>query len=93
MAEKDDLWFHTKGFPGSHVIMVTNGDEPSERDYTEAASVAAYYSQAEGDNIAVDYTRVKNIKKPQGAKPGFVIYKNNYTAFVGKMSGEELKNG
>lgn len=94
MAEKHDIWFHTKDIPGSHVIMVTGGDEPSERDYTEAAGIAAYYSKATADLVAVDYTAVKNIKKPQGAKPGFVIYKTNYTAFVRPISGEELqKNG
>ncbi|MBQ7390298.1 MAG: NFACT family protein [Clostridia bacterium] len=94
MAEKHDIWFHTKDIPGSHVIMVTGGDEPSERDYTEAAGIAAYYSKATADMVAVDYTAVKNIKKPQGAKPGFVIYKTNYTAFVRPISGEELqKNG
>ena len=82
IADKADIWFHTKDIPGSHVIMVTGGEEPSERDYTEAAEIAAYFSQAKGDVVAVDYTLVKNIKKPQGAKPGFVIYKTNYTAFV-----------
>lgn len=81
-AEKRDIWFHTKDIPGSHVIMVTDGEEPSERDYTEAAEAAAYFSQATGDLVAVDYTEVKNVKKPQGSKPGFVIYKTNYTAFV-----------
>ena len=94
IAAKDDIWFHTKDIPGSHVIMVTGGEEPSERDYTEAASIAAYYSKAGGDLVAVDYTKVKNIKKPQGSKPGFVIYKTNYTAYVKAMSGEELtENG
>ena len=93
MAEKHDIWFHTKDIPGSHVIMVTGGEEPSERDYTEAASIAAHYSKATGDLVAVDYTAVKNIKKPQGAKPGFVIYKTNYTAYVKPMSAEELTNG
>ncbi len=81
-AEKRDIWFHVKDIPGSHVIMVTEGEEPSEQDYTEAAETAAYFSQATGDLVAVDYTAVKNVKKPQGAKPGFVIYKTNYTAFV-----------
>jgi predicted ribosome quality control (RQC) complex YloA/Tae2 family protein len=82
VADKHDIWFHTKDIPGSHVIMVTGGEEPSERDYTEAAAVAAYYSKATQDLVAVDYTAVKNIKKPQGSKPGFVIYKTNYTAYV-----------
>lgn len=93
VAEKHDIWFHTKDIPGSHVIMVTGGEEPSERDYTEAASVAAYYSKATNDLVAVDYTAVKNIKKPQGAKPGFVIYKTNYTAYVKPMSKEDISNG
>ena len=92
-ASKDDLWFHTKDIPGSHVILVTDGEEPGDIDYTEACQVAAYYSQAKGDNVAVDYTRVKNIKKPQGAKPGFVTYKTNYTAYVDRRSGEEIGNG
>lgn len=93
LAEKTDIWFHTKGVPGSHVIMQTGGEEPDERDYTEAAAIAAHYSKATGDLVAVDYTAVKNIKKPQGAKPGFVIYKTNYTAYVRPMSGEELSRG
>ncbi len=94
LASKDDIWFHVKDIPGSHVIMVTEGEEPSERDYTEAASLAAYYSKATGDTVAVDYTRVKNIKKPQGSKPGFVTYKTNYTAYVKPLCElEEIKNG
>ena len=94
IAEKQDIWFHVKDIPGSHVIMVTDGEEPSERDYTEAAELAAFYSKATGDLVAVDYTAVKNVKKPQGAKPGFVIYKTNYTAFVKPQNTlEEIKNG
>lgn len=94
IAEKEDIWFHVKDIPGSHVIMVTDGEEPSEKDYTEAAALAAYYSKATGDLVAVDYTKVKNIKKPQGAKPGFVIYKTNYTAYVRPCCElEEIKNG
>lgn len=81
-ASKSDLWFHTKDIPGSHVIMITSGEEPSEADYTEAAEIAAYYSKATADIVAVDYTVVKNIKKTPGSKPGFVTYKTNYTAYV-----------
>lgn len=81
-ADKGDIWFHVKDMPGSHVILVTEGEEPTDRDYTEAAEIAAYYSTASGDRVAVDYTKVKNVKKPQGAKPGYVIYKTNYTAYV-----------
>jgi len=86
LAAKDDLWFHTKDIPGSHVILVTRGEEPDDVDYTEAAEVAAYYSKATSGPVAVDYTRVKNVKKPSGSKPGFVTYKTNYTAFVNPKS-------
>ncbi len=93
IADKDDLWFHVKDMPGSHVILVTDGEEPSERDYTEAAEIAAYYSKATAGPVAVDYTKVRNVKKPAGAKPGFVIYKTNYTAFVSPKKPEEIENG
>ena len=82
LSSKLDWWFHVKNLPGSHVLMQSNGEEPSEKDFTEAAEIAAYYSKAEGDNIAVDYTQIKHIKKPSGSKPGFVIYHVNWTAFV-----------
>lgn len=83
VADKGDLWFHVKGMPGSHVILVCGGEEPSEKDYTEAAECAAYNSTAPKNSMTeVDYTRVKNIKKPQGAKPGYVIYHQNYSAYV-----------
>ena len=89
MASKDDIWFHVKDMPGSHVILVTDGEEPSEADYTEAAELAAYYSKASAAPVAVDYTRVRNVKKTPGGKPGFVIYKTNYTAYVTPMRREE----
>lgn len=87
IAGKGDLWFHVKGMPGSHVVLICNGEEPSERDYTQAAELAAYYSKAGGKSssgslVTVDYTRVKNVRKPSGARPGFVIYKTNYSANV-----------
>lgn len=82
VAEKCDIWFHVKDIPGSHVILVTGGEEPRAEDYTEAAEIAAYFSKAGSASVAVDYTEVRNIKKPQGAKPGFVTYKTNYTAYV-----------
>ncbi|MBE6679351.1 MAG: fibronectin/fibrinogen-binding protein [Ruminococcaceae bacterium] len=88
LATKLDLWFHVKGAPGSHVVLLCNGDEPSEKDYTEAATIAATYSSIEGGQVAVDYTRVKNVKKPPAAKPGFVTYSTNYTAYV--SSDEKL---
>ena len=82
LSAKTDWWFHVKNLPGSHVLMQTNGEEPSEKDFTEAAEIAALYSKAEGNNIAVDYTQVKYVKKPTGSKPGFVIYNVNWTAYV-----------
>ena len=81
LAEKTDWWFHVKNMPGSHVLMQCK-EEPSEVDFTEAAEIAAYYSKAEGDNIAVDYTNAKHVKKPAGTKPGYVIYHVNWTAYV-----------
>jgi predicted ribosome quality control (RQC) complex YloA/Tae2 family protein len=83
IASRSDWWFHVKNAPGSHVVMFANGEEPSERDFTEAAMVAAYNSSlSEAKHIAVDYTQVRNLKKPAGAKPGFVIYHTNYSAYV-----------
>ena len=90
MAEKGDVWFHAKNRPGSHVVMQCNGEEPSELDYTQAAMIAAYHSSASGDAlIEVDYTKVKNIKKPSGSKPGFVIYHTNYSTLA-KRDGDAV---
>ena len=93
LADKGDIWFHVKDMPGSHVIMQTYGEEPGESDYTEAAEIAAYYSKATAGPVAVDYTKVKNVKKPAGAKPGFVIYKTNFTAYVSPKNPENKENG
>lgn len=83
VAEKGDWWFHVKNLAGSHVLMQSNGKaEPSERDFTEACEIAAYYSKAEGNNIEVDYTLAKHVKKPAGSKPGYVIYHVNWSAIV-----------
>ena len=74
-AEKTDLWFHVKNVPGSHTVMLLEGREPSDRDIAEAATLAAQNSSAAGSGkVTVDYTQIKNVKKPSGAKPGFVIY-------------------
>ncbi len=92
MADKNDLWFHTKDIHGSHVVLVTDGREPGDEDYTEAAAVAARFSKAsDADRVAVDYTRVKNLKKPGGSKPGFVTYKTNFTAYVRPADDELLE--
>ena len=83
LASKGDWWFHVKGQPGSHVVMICNGDEPPELDFTEAATVAAVNSKAAaGAATEVDYTKVKNVKKPPASKPGYVIYHTNYSTRV-----------
>ena len=83
IADKSDVWFHAKNRPGSHVVMLCGGVEPSEQDYTDAAMIAAFHSKASGDAyIEIDYTFVKNVKKPNGSKPGFVIYHTNYSTLV-----------
>lgn len=80
IADASDLWFHAKGLPGSHVIVKTEGKEIPDRLYEEAAALAAYYSKGrEQEKVEIDYTERKNIKKPNGAKPGFVIYYTNYS--------------
>ena len=82
-ADKDDIWFHVKNRPGSHVILYTNGEEPPAIDYTEAAQIAAYYSDArDAVSVEVDYTKRRFVKKPSGSKPGFVTYDKYYTATV-----------
>ena len=82
-AGKSDYWFHVKNMPGSHVVMFCGDEEPDARDFTECAMIAAYFSSGKKiPNVAVDYTKVKNIRKPSGAKPGYVIYDTNYSAYV-----------
>ena len=74
-ADRRDLWFHTQKIHGSHAILRTQGQEVDDDTIVEAAKLAAYYSQArESGNVPVDYTPVKNVKKPAGARPGMVIY-------------------
>lgn len=83
LASSKDLWFHTKNIPGSHVILFTDGREPSESSIFETASIAAYHSKGKSsENVPVDYTSVKYVKKPTGAKPGMVIFTNNRTVYV-----------
>ena len=83
LASKNDWWFHVKDRPGSHVVMITDGADVSERDFTEAATVAAVHSSAPRNApAAVDYLRIRELKKPNGSKPGFVIYHTNWTAYV-----------
>ena len=83
MAQGGDWWFHAKGMPGSHVIVKTNGKELPDRTFEEAGRLAAHYSSAKGQNsIEVDYVQRKHVKKPGGAKPGFVVYYTNYSMVI-----------
>ncbi len=83
-AEKGDWWFHAKGMAGSHVIMECAGlPEPPGEDFTDACLIAAVYSKASDSPVAeIDYTHVKQVKKPPAAKPGYVIYHTNWSATV-----------
>lgn len=83
IAKKDDFWFHTKDVHGSHVILCANHSTPDIDVIIRCAQLAAYYSKAcLSSNVNVDYTLIKNVKKPTGAKPGMVIYTNNETLTV-----------
>jgi len=83
VAEKSDYWFHAKNVAGSHVILITNGEEPPAEDFTDACEIAAYHSKAQkGQQVEVDYLFCKGVKKVPGAKPGFVVYHNNWSAYV-----------
>lgn len=82
-AEKFDIWCHTHNIPGSHVILVTEGKNPTDKAIEEACILAAYHSKARNSaQVPVDYTQAKFVKKPAGAKPGMVIFTNNQTAYV-----------
>lgn len=82
-AYKSDIWFHTQKIHGSHVILWTEGKEPDDQSLHEAAMLAAWFSQGKDrGKIPVDYTPVKYVKKPNGARPGMVIYTTYDTAFV-----------
>ncbi len=83
LAERTDYWFHTKDIPGSHVIVCTQGKEITETAIHEASALAAYYSKArQSENVPVDYTKIKFVKKPSGAKPGMVIFTDNRTIYT-----------
>ena len=83
MADKRDLWLHTQKIHGAHVILCTNGETPDAASITEAAQLAAWFSQARGgQKILVDYTPVRYVKKPAGARPGMVVYTTYETAYV-----------
>lgn len=82
-ANGGDWWFHAKGMPGSHVVLKTEGKELPDRAYEEAAKLAAHYSKgSSSDKVEIDYLQRKNVKKPNGANPGFVVYYTNYSMVI-----------
>lgn len=82
-ARGNDWWFHAKGAPGSHVIVQTNGGELPDTTFEEAARLAAYYSSNRGaDKVEIDYVEKKHVKKPNGSRPGFVVYYTNYSMMI-----------
>ncbi len=83
MSDKRDIWFHTKEYPGSHVVVAAKGMPVPDTTLNEAALIAAKNSKAgNGGTVAVDYTEIKNVKKQPGAKPGMVIYTTYKTAYI-----------
>ena len=92
IADKQDTWLHTKDIPGSHVIIKNGGKELSAEDIYCAASIAAWHSKARhSGQVPVDYVRVKNVKKPAGAKPGMVIFTGNRTVYVDPALPEKTR--
>ena len=94
-ATGNDWWFHAKGMPGSHVVVKMNGvQELPDRTFEEAGRLAAYYSKGRGqEKVEIDYIQKKHVKKPSGAKPGFVVYYTNYSLMIdSNIDGIELIN-
>ena len=82
-ATGNDWWFHIKKATGSHVIVKTEGQELPDHVYEDAAALAAYYSSCrDNDKVEIDYLQKKNVKKPNKANPGFVIYYTNYSMSI-----------
>ncbi len=90
-ARAHDIWFHVKDAPGSHVVLIVEGEEPPNKSLEEAAIAAAYYSsQSKNAKAAVDLTKIKYVKKPAGAMPGKVIYTDQRTVFVNPQDYEGI---
>ena len=82
-ASGNDWWFHAKGAPGSHVVLKSDGEEVPDRTFEEAGRLAAHYSKNAGnDKVEIDYIEKKHVKKPNGSKPGFVVYYTNYSLVI-----------
>ncbi len=80
VANGGDWWFHAKGIPGSHVIVKSEGRELTDKTFEEAGRLAAHYSKgSKSDKVEIDYLKRKDVKKPNGSKPGFVVYYTNYS--------------
>lgn len=93
IAAKEDYWFHTKDIPGAHTLLICGGGRPENSDLTQAAQLAAGYSKAaESDSVPVDMVQARYVKKPVGARPGMVIFKNQTTVFVHPMKGINTNN-
>lgn len=91
-ASSQDVWFHTKDIPGSHVILVTGGENPTDTELFEAAAIAAFHSKGSPSaNVPVDYTKIKYVKKPSGSKPGYVIFTHNKTLYVDPSIPEQTE--
>jgi len=91
-SSANDWWFHAKGIPGSHVIVKSEGKELPDRVFEEAGQLAAYYSKGrENEKVEIDYTERRNVKKPSGGKPGFVIYHTNYSLVAAPKLLSEIK--
>ncbi len=83
LAAPDDPWFHARGMPGAHVILKTDGRSPAQTDVESAAAVAAYFSQGRNAaSVPVDVTARRHVRKPKGAKPGMVVYRQERTLTV-----------
>ncbi len=94
LANGGDWWFHAKGMPGSHVIVRTEGKELPDQTFEEAAALAAYYSRGRDMNkVEIDYVKRKEVKKPSGAAPGFVVYYTNYSMIaIRGLPSQEIKS-
>lgn len=91
-ANNNDIWFHTKNIPGSHTVLVTDGKAPTETAMEEAAVLAAQHSRAKDSaQVPVDYTQIRYVSKPQGAKPGMVIYVQYKTVYVDPTTESKAK--
>ena len=83
VANGGDWWFHAKKIPGSHVVLLTGGKEVPDRAFEEAAALAAFYSKGKNqEKVEIDYLKRKDVKKPGGSKPGFVVYYTNYSMAI-----------